>query len=159
MTKEQAIEWLKSLNYCDGEETQEVAQAIDMAIKTLEQEPSDDCVNRQAVLDTLMKYEKPCDDRQDFYLDSTTEFEEEIKALPPVTPTRKAPREDITEDEVKINMLELAFNQVKEQAEGIEVSTDKYRLIFKAEKRGNTKRKGEPIEGNNESYNCENWIP
>ena len=37
MTKGQAIEWLKSLNYCDGEETQEVAQAIDMAIKVLEQ--------------------------------------------------------------------------------------------------------------------------
>lgn len=28
-----------------------------------------------------------------------------------------------------------------------------------ADMRGNTKRKGEPIEGNNESYNCENWIP
>ena len=45
MTKEQAIEWLKSLNYCDGEETQEVAQAIDMAIKALEQQPSEDCVS------------------------------------------------------------------------------------------------------------------
>lgn len=28
-----------------------------------------------------------------------------------------------------------------------------------ADMRGNTIRKGEPIEGNNESYNCENWIP
>ena len=28
-----------------------------------------------------------------------------------------------------------------------------------ADMRGNTVRKGEPIEGNNESYNCENWIP
>lgn len=28
-----------------------------------------------------------------------------------------------------------------------------------ADMRGNTKRKGTPIEGNNESYNCENWIP
>ena len=25
--------------------------------------------------------------------------------------------------------------------------------------RWNTKRKGTPIEGNNESYNCEDWIP
>lgn len=47
MTKEQAIEWLKSLNYCDGEGTQEVAQAIDMAIKALEQPTSDDCVSRE----------------------------------------------------------------------------------------------------------------
>lgn len=28
-----------------------------------------------------------------------------------------------------------------------------------ADMRGNTTRKGKPIEGNNESYNCENWIP
>ena len=28
-----------------------------------------------------------------------------------------------------------------------------------ADMQSNTKRKGEPIEGNNESYNCENWIP
>ena len=53
----------------------------------IQQNTSDDCVSRKAVLDTLMKYEKPCDDRQDFYLDSTTEFEEEIKEIPPVTPT------------------------------------------------------------------------
>ena len=28
-----------------------------------------------------------------------------------------------------------------------------------ADMRGNTCRKGKTIEGNNESYNCENWIP
>ncbi len=28
-----------------------------------------------------------------------------------------------------------------------------------ADMRGSTVRKGNPIEGNNESYNCENWIP
>ena len=28
-----------------------------------------------------------------------------------------------------------------------------------ADMRSNTVRKGKPIEGNNESYNCENWIP
>ena len=53
----------------------------------MNRDTSEDCVSRQAVLDTLMKYEQPCDDRQDFYLDSTTEFEAEIKNLPPVTPT------------------------------------------------------------------------
>ena len=47
-----------------------------------------DCVSKQAVLDTLSKYEKPCDDKLDFYLDSTLELEEEIKDLPPVTPER-----------------------------------------------------------------------
>ena len=28
-----------------------------------------------------------------------------------------------------------------------------------ADMRDNTKRKGKPREGNNESYNCENWVP
>ncbi len=28
-----------------------------------------------------------------------------------------------------------------------------------ADMRNNTKHKGTPIEGNNESYNCANWIP
>lgn len=28
-----------------------------------------------------------------------------------------------------------------------------------ADMRDNTKRKGKPIEGKNENYNCENWIP
>ena len=50
MTKEQAIEWLKSLNYCDGEETQEVAQAIDIAIQALEQPTCEDCVSRKELL-------------------------------------------------------------------------------------------------------------
>lgn len=30
---------------------------------------------------------------------------------------------------------------------------------YKADMNGNTRRKGKPIEDNNESYNCENWIP
>ena len=57
MTKKEAIEWLKSLNYCDGEETQEVAQAIDMAINALEQPTSDDCVSReQAIIRCRYRY-------------------------------------------------------------------------------------------------------
>lgn len=61
-------------------------RAIDTLVKI---EPCNDAVSRQAVLDTLMKCEEPCDDRQDFYLDLTTEFEEKIKELPPVTPKPK----------------------------------------------------------------------
>lgn len=71
MTKEEAIEWLKSLNYCDGEETQEVAQAIDEAIKALEQQPSEDVMAihtqgldegiRCAMCTNSMKSDRGCD--------------------------------------------------------------------------------------------------
>ena len=82
MTKEEAIEWLKSLNYCDGEETQEVAQAIEMGIDTLEQQPSDDCVSRQAVLDCLTATGLK---KFDFILDAR----EKVNNLPPVTPIQR----------------------------------------------------------------------
>lgn len=94
MTKEKIIEECKQrLGFETDCEMYSLCQRekdfYNAIIKALEQQPSEDCVSRKAVLDTLMKCEKPCDDRQDFYLDSTTEFEEEIKALKPVTPTRK----------------------------------------------------------------------
>jgi hypothetical protein len=87
MTKEQAIEWLKSLNYCDGEETQEVAQAIEMAIKALEQQPSDDCVSRQAVIETIDDCNS--DGLKGIFCsyDDGERFKEYIKKLPLVTPT------------------------------------------------------------------------
>jgi len=91
MTKEKAIEWLKSLNYCDGEKTQEVAQAIEMAINALEQSTSDDCVSRQAVINLV---NAECVDLQDgseewrSYVNETVEnIYHGIKALPPVIPT------------------------------------------------------------------------
>jgi hypothetical protein len=40
------------------------------------------------------------------------------------------------------------------------INPDKHFCSFcGADMRGNIKRKGTPIEGNNESYNCDNWIP
>jgi hypothetical protein len=100
MTKKEAIEWLKSLNYCDGEETQEVAQAFDMAINALEQPTSDDCVSREQAIKTigtdiqlnlegrsgLLKYSDEIKDILKALLDSQ---EKKLKALPPVIPTRK----------------------------------------------------------------------
>jgi hypothetical protein len=117
------------------------SRAIKEAIEALEQQPSDDCVSRQAVIDLV---NAECVDLQDgselwrsCVNDTVESIYHGVKDLPTVTPTQKVPREDMTEDEVRINMLELALNQAKEQAESIEVLTDNHRLIFKAEKRGN----------------------
>ena len=53
----------------------------------LEQQPSEDCVSRQAVKEAIMKCEEPCDDDLDFYIESTIQLESLIDNLPPVTPT------------------------------------------------------------------------
>lgn len=51
--------------------------------KIKEQQPSDDCVSRQAVLDTKVLIELP--DGQSFYCISP----EDVEELPPVTPTQR----------------------------------------------------------------------
>lgn len=57
--------------------------SLTMAIKALEQQPSEDCISRQAVID----YAK--DTCLDLYKYEDTEmFCDEIKAMPPVTPQR-----------------------------------------------------------------------
>lgn len=53
-------------------------------IKALEQEPCEDCVSRQAVLNTLFyKSDNNCE------VVLNKELQDRIKALPPVTPTHK----------------------------------------------------------------------
>ena len=73
MTKEQAITRVKhSVMYIDDRET------ADYIIKTLEQQPSDDCVSRQAVKEGMIKYGFRASDM------TVTEFVED--ELSPVTP-------------------------------------------------------------------------
>lgn len=50
-------------------------------------------------------------------------------------------------------------DMVERKLQDPHITMDKFCCKCGAEMRGNTKRKGKPIEGNNESYNCENWIP
>jgi hypothetical protein len=96
MTKEELwkniekLSELRSSYSCFEEDEEPFYRALSLGIKgikALEQQPSDDCVSRQAVKDLIMKLEKPCDDIQDFYIDSTQELEVEIDNLPPCTPT------------------------------------------------------------------------
>lgn len=80
MTKEQAIEVLHEL---DGSlyETQQVA--LDLAIKALEQQPSDDCVSRAEVDKLINLYLK------NPTIDDSIAFYEHFLDLPPVTPTQR----------------------------------------------------------------------
>ena len=74
MTTEQALKILKQTNQMANE-------AYDMANKALEQQSSDDCVSRQAVISKKELIELP--DGQSFYSIDP----EEVENMPPVTPT------------------------------------------------------------------------
>lgn len=82
MTKEQkekALAFLKDMQEC----TYDGLEEIRTAIEALEQQPSDDCVSRQAVLNTLFyKSDNNCE------VVLNKELQDRIKALPPVTPTQ-----------------------------------------------------------------------
>ena len=89
MKREECIKVLQALwRYKDcGYSENEIRESLDMAIKALEQEPCEDAISRQAVLNTL--------DSTDKFLDETrtvesykTLLEECYKNLPPVTPAR-----------------------------------------------------------------------
>ena len=61
MTKEQAIEILKQRECCrecvvDNGDCNDCDKAFEMAIKSLEQQPYDDCVSRQAVDQNIYDY-------------------------------------------------------------------------------------------------------
>lgn len=75
MTREEAIQRLKTTDACDSE----LCEALDMAIKALEQEPTD-AISRQAVFDVI--------EREQFKGDAISEIEK----LPSVSPQPKMGR-------------------------------------------------------------------
>jgi hypothetical protein len=81
MTREEAIEIIKSecyvFNPLNFDGSTMINTALDMAIKALEQEPCEDAISRQSMLDYMK------------YLHDEMPEEEFIKALPSVTPTQK----------------------------------------------------------------------
>ena len=89
MTSEEAREWLRSIkdNYIHGgDEAFDNArrEALDMAIKALEQQPCEDAISRQAVLDGLASIAKvkARSDAQKSLMGRAMFF---VEKLPPVT--------------------------------------------------------------------------
>jgi hypothetical protein len=67
--------------------------ALGMAIKALEQQPREDCISRQAVLDIINFEDKWLYDAKSHNADTKIAFsglESRVKALPSVTPTSDA---------------------------------------------------------------------
>ena len=81
MTLDEAIKQLKDNRaLCVNSETEPFTIAYDMAIEALEQEPCEDCISRQMVLDNAYAYGNGLE--PDGYCVNV----EDIQALPPVTP-------------------------------------------------------------------------
>jgi hypothetical protein len=80
MTKQEAIkhlEFLKIAAEIQAKPERVETEALDMAIKALEQEPCEDAISRQAVLDIIDGYYSCFEDAE--------EFEQKVREIPPVT--------------------------------------------------------------------------
>lgn len=90
MTNEEAIKIIKQydVNFCESDgkpiSAELLAQAFDMAIKALEQEPCDDYISRQAVIDTILESKSSFKNNlaRRFFIDK-------IKDLHSITPKEK----------------------------------------------------------------------
>lgn len=112
MTREEAIKILKGLRpqpqRGDGKSTTHliVTEALNLAIKALEQEPCEAAVSRQAVKDGMIKYGFHASDM------TITEFVEDV--LPPVTPVAciaefrfsKEDMQDLVDEKIKEIVVE-----------------------------------------------------
>ena len=82
MTRKEAIQVLRDWDgYFIGHSSDDVNGALNMAIKALEQEPCDDAISRQAVLDLVADYDL-----------SMGQVVKAIHALPSVTPQPRTGR-------------------------------------------------------------------
>ena len=85
MTNEEAIEILNGIapmpRRCDGKSTTHllVMEALEMAIKALEQEPCEDCISREALMKLFKEYQPSLAVR-------VCEFGDALEELPSVKP-------------------------------------------------------------------------
>lgn len=92
MSREEALEILKNDTVDTSDDW---CEALDIAIKALEQEPCEDCISRQAAIDLAdeLKDDLPDDDHlSDMVMshnEGILEYQTKLSLLPPVTPTEK----------------------------------------------------------------------
>jgi len=93
MTREEQLDWLYRLRskiyvYMPKEWLIPMNNALDMTIKAIEQEPYEDCISRQAVINGIDNYIEKV--QSTGAKDDFISFEElVVKALPPVTPKQE----------------------------------------------------------------------
>ena len=108
MTREEAISLIKSVqlmlvNPTTNEPVSDLYEALEMAISALKQEPCEDAISRETVVNTLQYAWEANKDIQESIV--------EIKALPSVTPSRQVIKD--IKNEIKSHIIEsngLDFN-------------------------------------------------
>ena len=96
MTKAEAIAMLKQIQDPEAWEsqiTQAAYEALDMAIKALEQQPCEDTISRQAAIDAIGKYNFEFPDYMERFVTELrdamkADLKHDIKALPSAQPER-----------------------------------------------------------------------
>lgn len=133
MTHEQAIELLKIPIHCaDKGDEKDMREALDMAIKALEQEPSQvknelkdelnelepcsDAVSRQAVLDCFCGMLKMDEDTIPHVKDYLQTVVDRIKALPPVEPKRQDAIPKSVIDDIREEIEDYVCNKEEDTA-------------------------------------------
>lgn len=129
MTREEELDWLYRLRseiyvYMPKEWLIPMNDALDMAIKALEQEPCGDSISRQAVLELVGDYDL-----------SMGQVVKAIHALPPVTPQPKTDKENIHREREQAYMqgYEDACKKYRQEPKWIPVSEklpEDYELVL-----------------------------
>ena len=131
MTREEQLDWLYRLRseiyvFMPKEWIIPMNNALDMTIKALEQEPCEDCISRQAVINGIDNYIEKV--QSTGAKDDFISFEElVVKALPPVTsqePIIDKIRNEINEQYDRVHPYNLSCAEGLEMALGI---IDKYK--------------------------------
>ena len=120
MSNDEAVEWLLSLKNLDicGENRK---TAIDKAIQALEQQPCEDCISREAVLDVINFEDEWLFDAKSHNADTKIAFsaiKSKISELPSVTPKysdEEIDKAQAVEQAYVDKMVELAVEEIKER--------------------------------------------
>ena len=92
-------------------------EALDMAIKVLEQEPCEDTISRQAVLDLIEHYNSDGLGSVFYGYEEGVKFADKVKKLPPIT--SQEPCEDVIRREDAINAVSEALEHVVVENEDV----------------------------------------
>ena len=90
MTNKEAAIWLREHIDATPDGTKQ-SEAIEMAIKALEKQPCEDCISRQAAIDTIESW-LSCDDYNKGERNIMRVTQSVLYDLPPVTPQQKMGR-------------------------------------------------------------------